>query len=180
MSRKIFVLVNASVGALLRNDGKPTIISSNSNTILAINGTGEHVAATYAELVDEGYDLSSVSNKTENRDDLHYFKRRAQARRAKASIEASNTFGEAELRIVELGEFDRSVQPVSSWKIEARVSKRTAHITEDGEWFTFVTGESTRNRARRFVKGRKSEDAQRLTRSVHAAQYDYRVVPVYA
>lgn len=176
MSRKIFVLVNVATPTIF---DKPAILSSASNSVLSLNATGEHVRnAEAVEYIEENdIDLSGYDY---NDGELHYFKRRAQARKAKRAIEASGAFTTAQIRVHELGEYDRSVKPVSSWKIEARVNKETAGRGADVEWFTYSTGVATRSEARRIVTQRKSVGIQRVLNNALAYQYDYRIVPVYA
>lgn len=179
MTRKIFVLVNIQDTLRKRGLEKPCILSSYPDSVLVVNGTGEHVSSTRDQFeLEFGIDLSGYD--VGDDDGLHYFKRRAQARRAKRAIEDSNAFSNAELRIHELGEYDRNLKPVSSWKIEARVSESTAWKDEPGEWFVYATGHATRNAAREDVAAARSVQQQRLSQSPQATQYDYRVVPVYA
>lgn len=145
MNRKIFLIVNVGYGGASAE--RPTVLSGDADSALArASSEFEKLTADeLGELIDnEKFDFDNASCDHYH---YHYFKRRALARRAKAALEANDphVWG-GNLRIIEVGEFDRNTRAVSSWKIVRFIS------LDDGKtWDSGVvshSGIATRNEAR--------------------------------
>lgn len=174
MSRKIFVIVNAGWGGATA--ARPCILSVECNSSLG-KVSSEHVQVTREELSQlAGFD---VTTKLDVDGEVnHYFKRRAQARRALAAVKAEWTSAAEHLRIIELGAYERNVRPVKQWQVLGAVSLDKGKTYRDWQHLAF---RPLRADARELRDEFASDNARYLTDNPeHPTTWKYKVVPVYA
>lgn len=186
MNRKVYAIINMRTD---RNVQKPCLMTGEArpsekdynNSVLHNAAAGDYRFVTEAErtLLNDSGKYVTV------RGDAAIFPRRALARRALVKIKGTDWArrqGVDNIRIVEIGEFQRDVRPVKHWNIvrkhrlKGRMPNGKARAWNTDN-YAYNTGFSLRSKARKEAKI-LTESFNRNASMQH--QYKFIAVPVYA
>lgn len=171
MSRKIFVIVNTADAF---NPNSLPVILSGVNSALTRNADGLLSFIDRDELPESFLSQYQSINITEQ---VPYLDRRAKARRVLANLKADGFYPE-HLRIVEVGDFERSIRPVKQWQVLGAISSDGGTTFEDYKHLDFFP---LRSEARTYKADQLSKDAEYRTKwPLTVIRWKYKIVPVYA
>ncbi|WKC56452.1 hypothetical protein [Stenotrophomonas phage c9-N] len=173
--RKFYIIVNTGT----KESPLDVALAGSEDSVVHVECTG------FTESTDAHNALIAEANIERQGDPAAIWPRRAAARRALAKLRTTDwaaDYGPENLKIVELGGFNRTTQPVKHWNIERSmlaVNKDGSRIPGE-KWDPFVlweTGLPLREEARERAKELTEMSAYHV--ESFGVQVKYRAVPVY-